>query len=288
MPRFVPGSVNSFLKGLQSRGLLILGVAVPALLLVLVGWLQWNSVRDYREAREWSQHARTMMFQLETLLACVNDAETGQRGYLLTHREPYLAPYAHAVHERQADLQALRDLAAGNPDESQKVSQLQPLMDGKFAELAQTVDLEKAGAHEDAMAIVRNDSGEKLMEQIRAILVSMHENERKQLLEHEADFEASATRNSILSFVLIVFGFGFVLGIYYLVRRLGRMQEMIKVCAWSKLIEHEGQWLTIEEYLSRRLNAQVTHGLSDVEAEKMLKVIQEEIPDDSGGSGSRR
>ena len=76
--------------------------------------------------------------------------------------------------------------------------------------------------------------------------------------------------------LLIALGFGSVLAMlfFFLVRRLERMQEMVTICAWSKLIEFEGKWLSIEEYLSSRLHARVTHGISRDEAEKMLRLLE--------------
>ena len=51
---------------------------------------------------------------------------------------------------------------------------------------------------------------------------------------------------------------------------------MVTSGAWSKLIEYEGEWLSIEDYLMRRFHAQITHGMSDVEAKKFLTLINEE------------
>ena len=48
---------------------------------------------------------------------------------------------------------------------------------------------------------------------------------------------------------------------------------MIKICSWSKLIEYEGEWISIEDYLTRRFHVQISHGMSDVEAKRMLQLI---------------
>ncbi len=114
------------------------------------------------------------------------------------------------------------------------------------------------------------------MDQTRAILAQMHEVERKLLQHREDAYRGSARRNSELSSIAIGVGFGFILAIVIIVRRLERMQEMIKICAWSKLIEYDGEWLTIEDYLSRRFNAYISHGISDVEAKKMMALLEAE------------
>jgi CHASE3 domain sensor protein len=263
-------------KQSNARHLIIFGISVPVLLLIMVDWLQWQSVREYLSAREWATHSRVVMLNLESFLSCMNNAETGQRGYLLTHRESYLEPYNNALTCNPNELQTLRQLTADNLVQQKNLDRLEPLVNAKFAELAQTVALEKNSDHMGALKIVLNDSGKNAMDQIRAILGDMHTVERDLLQQREEAYQRSARVNSELSSLVIAIGIGFVIIVFLLLLRLERMHEMIKICAWSKLIEYEGEWLTIEDYLTRRFHAEITHGMSDVEAKKMLRLIEEE------------
>ena len=272
----VETTVGSFFKQFTARQLSIVGISVPILLLLIVGWLQWESVRDYRAAREWVSHTRIVMLQLESLLSCVNDAETGQRGYLLTHKESYLEPYNNALNSKSDELQTLRQLTSDNPIQQKNLDDLEPLVNAKFNELAQTVALEKNSDHDGALKIVMSDVGKNTMDQIRAMISSMHATERGLLQQREETYQAIAQRNSMLSSLLTIIGVSFIICIFWLLRRSERMDEMVKICAWSKLIEYEGQWLSIEDYLTRRFNSQITHGISDVEAKKMLMLIENE------------
>jgi len=254
------------------------GMTLPVILLLIVGYLQWQSVRNYRASREWVMHTRTILLNLEALLSDLNVAETGQRGYLLTHKESYLKPYDEAVARSRDHLQNLRQLTLDDPVQQGYLDRLGPLVDGKLAEMARTVTLEKRLDHAGAVGIVMTDSGQNDMDQIRADLTDMHAMERGLLQQSEEAYQNAARINSDLSILLIVIGIGFILLIFVLLRRLQHMQEMIKICAWSKLIEYEGEWMSIEDYLTRRFNVQITHGMSDVEAKKMLRLIQEEKP----------
>lgn len=268
--------MKSFSQWHNPRRLIILGVSIPALLLILVDWLQWQSVREYQNTREWATHTRIVLLNLESFLTCINNAETGQRGYLLTHKESYLEPYEDALNCNSNELQTLRQLIADNPAQQKNLDRLEPLVNTKFAELAQTVALEKSMDHNGALKIVMNDFGKNTMDQIRAILADMHTIERDLLQQREEAYQESVRRNAELSALVMVIGFGFIIAIFFLLRRLERMQEMIKICSWSKLIEYEGEWLSIEDYLMRRFHAQITHGMSDVEAKKFLTLINEE------------
>lgn len=271
-----PDFVKLLYKPLSSRHLIIIGISIPILLLLMVDWLQWQSVSDYRTAREWTTHTRIVLLNLETFLSLVNDAETGQRGYLLTHKESYLEPYEQSISQRDEQFQTLRQLTLDNPAQQKNLDLLEPLVNAKFAELAQTVALEKNLDHAGALKIVMNDFGKNTMDQIRAILGNMHDIERGLLQQREEAYQQTANNNAELSGLVIAIGIGFIIAIFFLLRRLERMHDMVKICAWSKLIEYEGEWLSIEDYLTRRFHAQITHGMSDVEAKKLLMLLNEE------------
>lgn len=97
-------------RNLSVRHLLILGMMVPVLLLLLVGGLQWKSGNDFRSSREWVSPTRIVLLDLESLLSCLSDAETGQRGYLLVHQDSYLEPYNHSLAISHDQIQTLRQL----------------------------------------------------------------------------------------------------------------------------------------------------------------------------------
>ncbi|HEY4030923.1 MAG TPA: CHASE3 domain-containing protein [Caulobacteraceae bacterium] len=97
------------------------------------------------------------------LLSVVQDAETGQRGYLLTGDASYLQPHETAQRELPVELAALE--ASGVKD---RIGVLKTAIDGKMAELQHTIDLVRGGRQAEAMQIVRGGHGKAVMEQIRA------------------------------------------------------------------------------------------------------------------------
>jgi CHASE3 domain sensor protein len=266
---------GSFLQKLKARHLFLVGIAIPALLLILVDGLQWQSTRDFSTARDWATHTRTVLFELESFLASVNDAETGQRGYLLTHRDSYLEPYTQAVADIPQQLRNLRQMMADDPGQLKNLDLLEPLVKAKLDELGETVAEEQKKDHTDAINTVLTDFGQQKMTEIRKLLGNMSAVEDGLLQQRETAYLELSRRNAWLSALAIVIGLGFIVVIFYLLRRMDRMQEMIKICAWSKLIEYEGEWLTIEQYLTKRHHAYITHGLAPNEAEKMLQIINE-------------
>jgi PAS domain S-box-containing protein len=123
--------------------------------------------------QEWFSHSRRVVQELRITESMVKDAETGQRGYLLTGRQNYLLPYDRAIGQMDAHLQNLANLIGDNPKEQSEVEKLRLLIDKKLAELTRTISLFRSGNHPAAEALVMSDQGFKLMEDIRSLVEQM-------------------------------------------------------------------------------------------------------------------
>ena len=134
--------------------LMVLGGFALAVLLTLNS-IRTSAVAEYRR-------------DATDLLSAMRDVETGQRGYLLTQRDAYLAPYTTAL---KSVGPVLDKMARVLPERSaETVPALRRVVAAKLAELAQTVELQRAGKHDEALKIVGTDRGKALMDGIRAIV----------------------------------------------------------------------------------------------------------------------
>jgi signal transduction histidine kinase len=104
------------------------------------------------------------------LMQKLTDAETGQRGFLITGDEVFLQPYEEAVGEIPAALSALATATEGRPVKERDTAELSRMVNTKLGELAQTVDLVRSGNQTQAMALVETNVGRQSMDRIRAIL----------------------------------------------------------------------------------------------------------------------
>lgn len=107
--------------------------------------------------------------ELDELLGTVQDAETGQRGYVLTGQEPYLAPYTHALATVNERLAAVDSLAAHHGVTPGQLAPLHRLVELKMAELQKTVELRRTGFL-PALAEVETNRGQGYMVEIRHLL----------------------------------------------------------------------------------------------------------------------
>jgi signal transduction histidine kinase/CheY-like chemotaxis protein len=155
------------------------------------------------------RHTFQVNDELERIQTLMTDAESGQRGYLLTDRLSYLDPYNFAKHGLPNELNALRSEVAGNSSLAE-LDELRATVNKKLAELQSTIDLRSANKPNAALAIVNNDSGKALMDRIRDILGDMHATQEK-LLENRSVEAAQLNRSRgtiLLGSVLLVIVLG--------------------------------------------------------------------------------
>jgi signal transduction histidine kinase/CheY-like chemotaxis protein len=157
------------------------------------------------------------------LLRAIQDAEIGQRGFLLTGDPAYLQPYENALGTVQTELTAIESAAAGTQwrGEGARLRELSAL---KLDELARTVELRRQGRAGEAMDIVRTNAGKFYMDQMRALLEAAEQRESALSVELFAATERAGLRLRlviVLAGTLLV-GVGALL--YYTVR--GAMGEL--------------------------------------------------------------
>lgn len=127
--------------------------------------------------------------QARELMLAVVDAETGQRGYLITRDEAYLDPYNVAVGNLSQTYQSLLALLGDNPTQLGRIEALVPDLDAKRAEMARTIELMSSGQSAEALALLRSDTGLQLMDRIRTVLRQVIGEEDDKLIERNGRME---------------------------------------------------------------------------------------------------
>ena len=168
----------------------ILGVLTA--LLALVAGFTWERSNAALGARTWARHTYEVLGAIKELNAEVRDAETGQRGFLLTGSDAYLAPYTTALSSLGAVGGRLQLLTADNPRQQERLRTLAPLVQRKLAELAATVQARRDRGLEPALAIVRTNLGQDLTDGIESTLAAMTAEEQQLLVQRLAAEDARA------------------------------------------------------------------------------------------------
>ena len=154
--------------------------AIAAIILVAI--LSYRAHLDYVAGGQQVAHSIEVMAQLHGLLATMKDAETGQRGFILTGEDRYIAPYMHASAVWEGKIAAVRALLSGNAEQERRLLALEHLCAEKFAELSRTIVLRRQGETAEAIALVRTGTGIELMDRIRAGAAEMAGDEGRNLV----------------------------------------------------------------------------------------------------------
>jgi len=144
-------------------------LAGALLIVAVVSFLSYRDWSAYQRSAPQVQHSRTLLQQVEDTLSSVRDAETGQRGFVLTGNPEYLDTYNAAIAELPAELDKLRALASDEPAVRTRVATLSDLIAEKLSELKQTVALRQSEGFDAALSEVQTNRGKHAMDDIRKI-----------------------------------------------------------------------------------------------------------------------
>lgn len=139
------------------------------------------------------EHTNEVRAQLERTLRTIVDAETGQRGYLLSGDTTYLEPYRGARTDVDHEISTLRSLMADNPVQLRRLDSLALATDAKLVELNQTVTLAQAGNRDSALKILVSGRGFAFTQTARRIIGTMQDAEATLLASRTDEYDRRRT-----------------------------------------------------------------------------------------------
>lgn len=180
-----------------------IGLALLCIFILLIWALRYASSIPQRQKEhgEWVAHTYQLLNELALLELHVTQAETGQRGYLLTGDRAYLTPYNLAVERINADMDRISQLCSANPSQQQQLLDIRSDVAAKLSELRQTIALYDNHREKDALDLVVSGAGKQSMERIRASTETLKQGEEAQLQARLVAWNASARQARIFFFV---------------------------------------------------------------------------------------
>jgi len=164
----------------------IVAVAIGMLLLVGNFALSYSNTKQLRAESARVLHSNEILLALDNVLTLAKDAESGQRGYVITGRPEYLIPYRTAVGTIGAQLDALARLVAGDPVMEALLVEVRRRIGAKLGELALTIELRERKGFDLTRDVISLGSGQVDMEALRTTIAQMARHETGQLLAREA------------------------------------------------------------------------------------------------------
>jgi signal transduction histidine kinase len=191
-------------------------IAACALLILLsIGMLSYRSTVRDEEDRGWVTHTHLVIERLQAVLIDIIQAETSQRGYMLTGQEKYFEPYQGSIDQVDRDIEEVRRLTSDNPRQQKAVSGLKPLVEARLALLVERMEIRKRSGLIGGAEAAANGNTEELMNEIRDRISQMRSTEGR-LLEIRLEAAADGTQkmkavivlgNALAILILSVAGF---------------------------------------------------------------------------------
>ena len=228
---------------------LVLAVVLTAL--SVLSFVAHRQFAGLEQTTRWAIESRETVLAIESLLRAVTDAETGQRGYLLTSQDSYLAPYRSGVASTVRQLADIKQRIEADALQLARFDRLQALTQSKLAELAYTVALHPVD-EAAALAVVRGNGGQQYMDEIRSAAATMSRHEQTQLASRSAAVRAARSRTEWLLGGALALLFAFAGAAYGLVRselrrRAAAAAELLE--SRRRLMQNEALLKTVTDHM---------------------------------------
>jgi PAS domain S-box-containing protein len=201
-----------------------IAVALLVAALLVDAALTVHNIREVSVSVQWVSHSHEVLGKLEQVLSTLKDAETGQRGYLLTGETTYLEPYEQAAALLQTQMTQLGQLTIDNPSQTAHVLKLEQLANTRMAILRRGLDAfraerERGRALAAARQAVTSGGGKDVMDLIRDEVRGMQEAERALLKRREHISRVNGQSAMVSTIVALVLGLSLVAMVIWLFAR---------------------------------------------------------------------
>lgn len=157
-------------------------------------------------------HTHLVLEKIDAVLTELLNAETGQRGYVITGEESYLGPYHTSVAHIHQTLKELRELTGDNATQQRRLDSLEPLTTARLAVLEDRIQIRKQEGVASAAQAIRRGSGKELMDKIREGLREMRSEEQRLLQQRSEVADASSKKTRFVLGAAYVTAFLLLLG----------------------------------------------------------------------------
>ena len=199
--------------------------AATAVVVVAIALLSFLATRSYQNASADVDHSHKAISDINAVLEDAQNAETGQRGFVLTGDESYLEPYETGLARLPDDLQRLRAHVDGDAEQVARFEALEVHLDRRMSYLAGGVAARRIRGFDVAQAGTLTGNGKAEMDQVRAIVGEMRDHEQALFDQRSADRDGTARNQMIALAVLVVVELLLLVGCFAAIRRWLRERQ---------------------------------------------------------------
>ena len=146
------------------------GFFVSMLVVCVFGWLAYVNTGEMVRVSELRRNSFEILQHLQNVSSLLKDAETGQRGFVITGQDSYLSPYLDGIQHLPEEIGVLRRLLGAYPEQMQRLDTLEYYVKTKLTELRETIQLRRDQGLEATAKVVSTNQGKEAMDQANAVL----------------------------------------------------------------------------------------------------------------------
>ncbi|HEV7746633.1 MAG TPA: CHASE3 domain-containing protein [Pyrinomonadaceae bacterium] len=190
---------KAFLQRLRDPKLIRTGFVCALLILALIAAMALRNTLKLKETDAWVEHTHGVIVQLNQVASSITDAETSQRGFVITGRQSYLDPYTRALASLDGEIQTLKELTRDNFQQQQRISELEVSVKSRLITLADVIDKRNKEGFEQAQRTIVAGNGKEQMDDIRRRVAEIEKVEETLLASRKTSANAS-TRLTLSTF----------------------------------------------------------------------------------------
>ena len=180
------------------EGRLISGVALALALLLVNALVSYRATRKLIDNERLIAQTHQVLTELEATMSTMKDAETGERGFIITGQEAYLQPYQSALNEIHTHVEKLRQLTLDNPNQQARITVLEGKIAERLASLKTGIEMRMRGDAEGARQLIASGVGKGMMDDLRQF-INVMEGEEEDLLNRRAAESKASGRDAFLT-----------------------------------------------------------------------------------------
>ncbi|TDO72985.1 hypothetical protein EV143_107291 [Flavobacterium chryseum] len=199
---------------------------IAVFILLFLSSIAYKHNQDLNESSKVVMHTYEINIQLERLMSAIKDAETGQRGYIITRNSRFLTPYIYSRDRVNTSFITLKKLTADNPKQQQNLQKLFKLITQRFASFENCFKYSNPKTYDKRKLDNHMFGGRILMENIRFQVDEMNDIEKKYLQNRLKIYDQEISLSPIFSVSLFLAALFFILIAY---RQISKDIERLKI-----------------------------------------------------------
>ncbi|HEY5736715.1 MAG TPA: CHASE3 domain-containing protein, partial [Nitrososphaeraceae archaeon] len=183
--------------------LLLIAIALPLVTLLVIGTKTYENIISFQQQTKFIEETHKVILSLQNLLTLIINAETGQRGFIITGNETYLEPYTYSLNNLNSTIVRLEKLIDDEHSDLLQNAKLNiyPLLRGKISQMEKSLDTMRTHGFNASAEMILSDEGRILMDQIRNN-ISLIINEEEKILQNKTNQSVVDGQNLLFIYII--------------------------------------------------------------------------------------